>query len=134
MITLLDPDALLKLYPEYSKVYISVNREKRRIVLLYRHRSKRTTISYARAIMEVYLGYRLSKELEVDHINNIKTDDRVENLKVITGTKNKNKTRKLKTKICFCGKEFKPERETQKYCSDTCRYNYVKPSNQYTKK
>jgi len=69
--------------------YVVTNTENRRNVVLYNTPNDRSTISYARYLMCVHLGYILSPELEVDHINDDKTDDRLDNLQVLTAEQNR---------------------------------------------
>jgi hypothetical protein len=47
-------------------------------------RREQHTISKARYLMSVHLGRRLRPEEHVDHVNNIKTDDRIENLQILS--------------------------------------------------
>ena len=78
--------------------------------------SERTTISFARYVMSVSLGRLLNTDAEhVDHINNNKSDDRLENLQILSPAENKKKqqdfyteTHPNKTEICcsFCGIKF----------------------------
>ena len=44
-----------------------------------------------------FLKYNIDSDLVIDHINNIKTDNRLENLQVITHRENTSKDRKNKT-------------------------------------
>lgn len=71
--------------------YLRVNNDNRKIVDLYLNNNTRTSISYARYLMCIKIGYILSSEYEVDHINNDKTDDRIENLQILTCEQNKEK-------------------------------------------
>lgn len=71
--------------------YLVVNSENRRNVLLRGFSSEVTTISYARYLVCVKLGYILSSEYEVDHIDNDKTNDDISNLQVLTKRENKRK-------------------------------------------
>lgn len=74
----------------------------------------RTTTSYARYLLAVKLGRRLQKNEDADHINNDPTDDRIENLQVLTKEQNIRKsftsrhvTRKMVRMRCpGCGAEF----------------------------
>lgn len=70
--------------------YLVTNKEPRRNVILFnKDKDKdRTTISYARYLMSVHLGRELSKDEHVDHINNDRTDDRLENLQILTLAEN----------------------------------------------
>lgn len=54
--------------------------------------SKRTTISYAKYVLSVHLERLIDQENEhVDHVNNDCSDDRVENLQILTPQENKEK-------------------------------------------
>ena len=78
--------------------------------------SERTTISYARYVMSVSLGRLLNTGTEhVDHISNDKSDDRLENLQILSPVENKKKQQDfyaeahpIKIEICcsFCGNKF----------------------------
>ena len=69
--------------------YIRTSNEGRKIIDLYSSDTNRTTISYARYLMCVHLGYILSDEYEVDHKNDDKTDDLLTNLQVLTKEQNR---------------------------------------------
>ena len=56
--------------------------------LVNRESKHRTTISYARYIMSVYLGRLLDRSEQVDHINGVKTDDIISNLQILTVAQN----------------------------------------------
>lgn len=71
--------------------YIVTNPENRRNICLVNNKEDRTTISYARYLMCVKLGYILSSDYEVDHKDNDKTNDDVNNLQVLTWQENKEK-------------------------------------------
>ena len=78
--------------------------------------SIRTTITYAKYVLSVFLGRLLDPETEhVDHVDNNKTNDLVENLQILTPEENREKQRLLyrelhpefiKLKCPICGKEF----------------------------
>ena len=57
--------------------------DKRNVVVILYLDGTRTTKSYARYLMEKHLQRELDHTEDVDHINNDKTDDRIENLKVV---------------------------------------------------
>jgi len=83
----------IKLLPPFNqrwnKGYLVINPENRRNVCLYNSDQDRTTISYARYLMSVHLGYEVPSHLEVDHINDDKTDDRIDNFQLLTPEQNK---------------------------------------------
>jgi len=79
---------------KFSHGYLVVNKEPRRNVILYNPGANRTTISYARYLMSVHLGYEIDSKLEVDHINNDKMDDRIENYQLLTPLENRRKSAK----------------------------------------
>lgn len=72
----------------WLKGYLVTNKEPRRNIILYNSNTDRTTISYARYLMSVYLGRFLSDDEVVDHINADKLDDRLENYQIITHSEN----------------------------------------------
>ena len=69
--------------------YIVTNPENRKNICLVNNDKDRTTVSYARYLMCVKLGYVLSNEFEVDHIDDDKTNDDINNLQVLTWQQNK---------------------------------------------
>lgn len=98
----------------------------------------RMTISYARYLMAVHLKRMLTKLETVDHINENKLDDRIENLQILTRSANSKKyasanPKQLFTFICpICSKEFsKDKRQSYQYlkfgkypfCSKNCSYD-----------
>lgn len=97
--------------------------------------SHRTTMSYARYLMSVKLGRRLNKSEEVDHIDENKRNDVIENLQLLSPSENKAKYAKslstpLFSFVCpVCGETFKRSKQRSyqflKYgkqlcCSKTC--------------
>lgn len=84
----------------WDKGYLSINNKGRKIVSLYRSANDRRTISYARYLMSVKVGYVIPEELEVDHIDDDKTNDEIENLQILTKEENiaKNNKRREKEK------------------------------------
>lgn len=83
---------LIELQPPFSgtwtKGYVISNSENRKYVCLVNSLDGRTTISYARYLMCVHLGYTLSPDLEVDHIDDDKSNDAITNLQILTKEQN----------------------------------------------
>lgn len=76
--------ALFSLYPEFSQILGPYLRPDGRKHLVAKTRDgEKTTISYPKALMEVFIGRRLREEETVDHIDRDKTNDARENLRVI---------------------------------------------------
>lgn len=75
-----------------------VESQGRRSVVLVNTSSDRTTTSYARYLMSVYIGRLLTNGEHVDHINNDKYDDRVDNLQILTLKENNKKRGDAKNK------------------------------------
>jgi len=68
-----------------SKIYIRA--DGRKYVVVYRGERRETTL-YSRYLMERHLGRRLEPHEHVDHINDDPTDDRIENLQIISQLEN----------------------------------------------
>ena len=102
----------------------------------------RKTISYARYLMCVHLGRLLTDDEEVDHKDNNKLNDDINNLQVLSSIDNKQKQALFKwsghnTKIVlncsFCGNEFEYASKNYTYyiksgrtkfnCSKECAYS-----------
>lgn len=97
---------------DYKSGYLNINKEPRRVVLLVKFDGSKTSISYARYLMSCHLNRYLNRDEHVDHIDNNKLNDVIENLQILTQKENnqKNKSRTYKTLICpICKKEFTKE-------------------------
>ena len=79
---------------KWKKGYLVINKEPRRNVILYNSHADRTTISYARYLMSVSLGRMLDRNEVVDHINNDKLDDRLDNYQILSPAENNRKSAK----------------------------------------
>lgn len=94
----------------YIKGYLITNKESRRIVILYKNNKTTKTISYARYLYTSFYKTDLSKDIDVDHINGNKLDDRIENLQSISKKYNIQKDHKKKECVLLtcpiCGIEF----------------------------
>lgn len=97
--------------------------------------AKRSSTLYSRYLMEQHLGRKLDPNLEtVDHINQDKTDDRIENLQILTRSEHAKKDARplqLVDLVCLaCSKKFKrsagqekhnrKQRKTGPFCSHRC--------------
>ena len=78
----------------YRKGYLRIPKDGRKMVDLFNSSEDRTTISYARYLMCVNLGYILSKDYEVDHIDRDKNNDDISNLQVLSVEEHRRKTQK----------------------------------------
>jgi hypothetical protein len=109
--------------------------EGRRYVFLVDPNDKhhRTTLSYARYLMSVHLGRRLDRTEEVDHKDNNRLNDTLDNLQILTPLANHQKSAKPRTFVdltcTFCRKVFKrrkgnepaPNRVKVSYCNHKCK-------------
>lgn len=102
-----------------SKIYTRA--DGRKYVVVYRGERRETTL-YSRYLMERHLGRRLEEHEHVDHINDDPTDDRIENLQIISQLENTLKYHALHPKEIWtvtcaeCQKEFqKPADECRKH-------------------
>ncbi len=73
---------------KWKRAYLRVGNQGRQILDMVNTNQDRTTISYARYLMCVKIGYILSDEFEVDHIDNDKTNDDINNLQILTQLEN----------------------------------------------
>ena len=97
----------------------------RKMVVLHNNSKDRTTISYARYLWIITNG-DIPLSFQVDHINNDRTDNRLENLQLLTKEENLNKSKRSTTYIhkkCeLCNKPFKVRTGNgkTKTCSRSC--------------
>jgi hypothetical protein len=103
----------------------------RQMVTLY-SKEYRTTMPYPRYLMSVKLGRILGPGEQVDHINNDRSDNRMENLQVVTPSENlmrRGTGERFEWITCgYCGREFtrsrrqlaKPAGKNALCCSRSC--------------
>jgi len=127
-------------YPfiNYKAAYLVINKEPRRNVILVKEDNTKTTMSYARYLMSIHLGRFLTKEEHVDHIDNNKMNDCIENYQILSQLENNRKSSKgrkyIKMRCPNCGKIFDiryNQSHIQKKgkfssCSRTCKYEVLK--------
>ena len=123
---------------KWRRGYLRTSKDKRKRVDLINSKSHRTTISYARYLVCVSLGYELSSEFEVDHIDTDCTNDSINNLQVLTIEEHRRKTssenstgRSLTDLVCpNCNKEFKKFTNLiyveKPKCSRKCNAEYTR--------
>lgn len=75
----------------YDRHYISTGKNGRKSVSLHNKYGDRFSTSYARYLMAIKLGHYVPIEFDVDHINNDPSDDRIENLQLLSREENRNK-------------------------------------------
>ena len=78
-------------YYEYTR-----SADDRRAVVLTKRGQPNKCLLLSRYLMETSIGRQLSSSEHVDHINNDRTDDRIENLQVLSASDNVMKSRKLR--------------------------------------
>lgn len=105
---------------------ISHQRDGRKQVTICFPHKKQKCMSYARYIWISTYG-EIPDGYEVDHINNDKTDDRLENYQLLSIVDNRRKENALKPPkemvecICpVCGKEFQIEKRNFKFKNNPC--------------
>lgn len=78
---------MIKVYGPYTR------KDGRKHVIIYDTETQsRRTVSYPRYLMEQHLGRELLPEEQVDHINEDFTDDRIENLQLLSRAENNRKS------------------------------------------
>lgn len=116
---------------KWTKGYLVRNGESRNTVILYNSPDDRSSVSYARYLMAVSLGRYLAEDEHVDHKDDDKTNDVLENLQILTPEENRKKSIKGHTfhdRICpWCKNLFKLEqrqchkkRKFPPCCSRSC--------------
>jgi len=124
---------ILNIYTEFKTVYGPYTRKEdgRNIVILYDGK-KRSARQFAKVKLEAKLGRKLNEDEEVDHVNDIITDDRVFNLQILSPFDNRSKSAKKysdkeMTGHCpQCNISFPKNYITQEFCSKSCssKYNF----------
>ena len=75
----------------WKHAYVVTNKENRKTVCLVNSKKDRSTISLAKYRMSVKLGRMLLDDEQVDHIDNDKTNDSIENLQLLSPEDNRQK-------------------------------------------
>lgn len=78
-----------------------VTQNERVTVRLRNNEREKKSISYARYLMSVKLGYEVPDEYEVDHRDNDRTNDDIHNLQLLTVDEHRIKTGKEKTEAAL---------------------------------
>ena len=78
-------DKILAFYPNYDKVGGPYTREDKRMhIIIYGKGQPNKTISWPKAVMEVKLGRKLTKDETVDHIDEDETNNNPDNFQILT--------------------------------------------------
>lgn len=72
----------------YKTAYITTNDEGRKLVIFVKNGKSVKGTPYARYLMAVKLGRFLRSDEQVDHIDNDKTNDSIDNLQILTMREN----------------------------------------------
>ena len=94
----------------FKSAYLVVNKEPRRIVILVRNDGSKTSVSYAKYLYTSHYKIDIEEGYEIDHINNDRMDDRLENYQVLSKSINASKghreERRVEMTCPICGKKF----------------------------
>lgn len=108
---------------EYDCAYKVSSQGRNTIVLYKTGTGKRTSISYAKYLLSVHICRWITREEHVDHINNDRADDRVENLQIISLAENIQKQAAVvgcamvEYECPVCGRIFSLKRKASHYGS-----------------
>ena len=99
---------------EYKAGYLNTNSDNRKTLMLVRNDGSKTSTAYARYLLACKHKRYLTANEQADHINEDKTDDRIDNLQILSRKNNvrkhisiKNKTKKIIKLNCpICENEF----------------------------
>lgn len=90
--------------------YVVTNKEPRRVCIMVYHDGTKHSMSYAKYLYTSYYKCDIPKGEQIDHINNDKMDDRIENLQKVSKEYNLLKDLKrsemLELTCPVCGKSF----------------------------
>lgn len=79
---------------DFKSGYVNINKEPRRVCLLVRYDGTKTSTSFARYMMCCKLKRYLTADEHVDHIDNDKMNDVIDNLQILTPIENTQKSKK----------------------------------------
>lgn len=121
---------------EFKKVYIITNKEPRRMACMIRYDNTRKVISYAKYLYTSYYKCEIPEGYDIDHINNDRMDDRIENLQILSKIENIRKSHRQKEYVILecpiCHKMFQYEKRNlsshpHPCCSRKCggKYSHI---------
>jgi hypothetical protein len=103
---------------------------RRFMTVWYSDGSKGTTL-YSRYLMQIHLGRTLDPTETVDHINEDKTDDRIDNFQLLSKSANAAKTARLRKKITWyefiCPQCNKPSKKDARQVRHNAKQNKSGP-------
>lgn len=123
----------INMYEDYIKYGPYDHGNRLRLVLINKYTGKKTSISYAKYLIELSLGRYLKPDETVDHIDNNYKNNELNNLRVLTRSKHcsedvlRNKPHTFKCQ--YCGKLFIRYKRGNRhghgyFCSRTCSGKY----------
>lgn len=99
------PGVRIMLYQDYKIYGPYLCSDQRRRIILYKNQQNRITISYARYLMEIHLGYYLSEDVEVHHKDENPLNDVIDNYEIVNTNIHKKYHVKFELFIChWCEK------------------------------
>jgi hypothetical protein len=120
---------------KWKRGYLNTNTEGRKTLSLYNSHKDRTSTQYARYLMSIKLGRFLDKEEHIDHKDNNKKNDDINNLQILSLKENNRKASYKPPIICICpicGIQFESTKKkigtktsSTKCCSVECGYKQM---------